>query len=47
MGHVQAPEGEVDLTGIAQALAIIDDKNNSDPPVKLLRQMLGVAAYGN
>lgn len=35
-----APEGTVDATGVAQALAIIDDKNNSSPYVKLLKQML-------
>jgi hypothetical protein len=35
-----AAEGVVDLTGVAQALQIIDDKNNRDPYVKLLKQML-------
>lgn len=35
-----SPEGIVDASGVAEALAIIDDKNNKDASVKLAKQLL-------
>ncbi|NQW16271.1 MAG: hypothetical protein HQ478_02180 [Chloroflexi bacterium] len=43
-------EGSVDAAGVAEALAIMDDKNNKDAGVKLLKQLLGSelnSVYGN